>query len=102
MKYVVIERPATGTLAIMKRKMSDSRIQELISCGSVEAVGVCQGTVLEILVASDVAEKAAGVTAGEINGTCPNHMTCLAVIGETSAVKEAIQSIQKRLDAQIK
>lgn len=100
MKYAVIERPAAGTLAIMRRKASDKRLQELIDTGAVEAIGICQGTVLEILVASDIAEKAAGVTAGEINGTCPNHMTCMVVIGETSAVKEAVESIRRRLDAQ--
>lgn len=100
MRYAVIERPSEGTLAIVRRKASDSRLRDIIDAGGAEALGICQGTVLEILVTSDVAEKAAGVTAGEINGTCPNHMTCMVVIGETSAVKEAVENVRKRLDAQ--
>lgn len=100
MKYAVIERPAAGTLAIMRRKVSDKRLQAMIDAGGVEAVGICQGSVLEILVASDIVEKTAGVVAGEINGSCPNHMTCMAVIGDTAAVKVAVESVRKRLDAQ--
>ena len=49
---------------------------------------------LEIIVASDVAEKTADVFAGEIDGSCPQHMTCLAVIGKTSAVAAAMDAIK--------
>lgn len=100
MKYAIIERPSAGTLAIMHRKATDKRIQEIVDAKAAEAIGICQGTVLEILVASDIAEKSAGVTAGEINGTCPNHMTCLAVIGDTASVKAAIDSIKSKLSTE--
>lgn len=102
MKYALIERPSSGTLNILRRKTMDERLQEIIDSGNAEALGICQGTVLEILVASDVAEKTAGVVATEVNGTCPNHMTCLAVTGDTSAVKAAMDGIRNCLDAQPK
>ena len=55
------------------------------------------GSVLEVVVASDVAEKRGDVVAGELNGTCPNHITCLVVVGSTSAVKAAMDAIQLKL-----
>jgi hypothetical protein len=63
----------------------------------VEAVGICQGSVMDILVASDVAEKAAGVASGEINGSCPQHMTCLIVVGDTGSVRAAMEAVKESM-----
>lgn len=101
MKYTVIERPSEGTVNIIRRKAFDERIKKRLDEFSGETLGICQGTVLEILVASDAAEKTAGVVSGEVNGTCPNHMTCLAILGETSAVKAAIEGIKRRMEESV-
>lgn len=94
MKYAVIQRPSTATLGLLQRRATDPQLQARLKTGTVEAVGICQGSVLEVLVASDAAEKAADVVAGELHGSCPQHMTCLAVLGDTAAVKEALQAIR--------
>ncbi|MCR4891814.1 MAG: BMC domain-containing protein [Lachnospiraceae bacterium] len=100
MKYAIIDRPAAGTLQIIKRKAFDKRMQDMIdNSPRIESLGICQGSVLEVVVASDVAEKASDVLAGELNGTCPNHITCLVVMGSTAAVKSAMDSIRREMDA---
>ncbi len=94
MKYAIIDRPSQGTKNIIARKAFDKRMQDAVLNTKVEAIGICQGMVLEIVVASDVAEKAADVLAGELNGSCPNHMTCLVFLGTTMAVKAAMNAIK--------
>ena len=51
-----------------------------------------------MLVASDIAEKAAGVTVEDIKGNCPQHMLVLAILGDTSSVEAAIMQIKKELN----
>ena len=100
MKYSIIDRPSMGAKNIVKRKCFDKRMQEAVD-SNIESMGICQGQVLEIVVASDIAEKRGDVLAGELNGTCPNHMTCLVVIGTTAAVKAAMKAIEAELNDRI-
>ncbi|MEE0741099.1 MAG: BMC domain protein [Emergencia sp.] len=99
MKFATIHRPSKSTLSLLKRKIYDEEMRDVLTCESVESVGICQGTVVEIIVASDIAEKTSNVLAGEINGSCPQHMTCLAVVGSTAAVMAAIEAIKGRLES---
>ena len=94
MKVAAIHRPSAATLSIIGRKVYDPAIREVLTSGGAESIGICQGTVLEIIVASDISEKTADVMAGELNGSCPQHMTCLVVVGKTSAVTAAIETIK--------
>lgn len=98
MKFTNIHRPSQGTLNIVKRKTYDKNILNMVEHDEVESLGICQGSVIEIIKASDIAEKAANVISFEINGSCPQHMTCLAIIGKTSAVMKAIDAIKASLD----
>lgn len=94
MKCAAIHRPSESTLSMIKRKSYDKALHDAIEAGMAESIGICQGSVLEIIVASDIAEKTSNVLSGEINGSCPQHMTCLAVIGKTSAVVAALDAIK--------
>lgn len=94
MKTAIIHRPYDSTLNMIKRKSYDMQIQEAIKEGKAESIGICQGSVLEIIVASDIAEKTSDVIVGEINGSCPQHMTCLVIVGKTSAVMAAVEAIK--------
>lgn len=47
--------------------------------------------------ASDLAQKASDVEVFEINGNCPQHLTCLAILGTAAAVDEAVKRIQSEL-----
>lgn len=57
MKVAAIHRPSAATLSIIGRKVYDPAIREVLTSGGAESIGICQGTVLEIIVASDIAEK---------------------------------------------
>ena len=65
----------------------------------VDAVGLVQGRMIEMLVAADIAEKATGVTVEDIKGSCPQNMILLAILGDTASVEEAIQKIDRQLRA---
>ena len=45
----------------------------------------------------DLAQKASDVEVFEINGNCPQHLTCLAILGTAAAVDEAVKRIQSEL-----
>lgn len=94
MKSATIHRPSEAALSIIARKAQDKSIREAIQSGQIESIGICQGSVLEIIVASDIAEKTSDVMAGEISGSCPQHMTSLVVLGKTSAVTAAVDAIK--------
>lgn len=59
------------------------------------AVGLIQGKLTEIFVASDIAEKVSDVMVEEISGTCPQHFTMIAIFGDTSSVETAVNAISK-------
>ncbi|WP_300472358.1 BMC domain-containing protein [Breoghania sp.] len=55
-----------------------------------------QSNITDLFYFSDIAMKAADVFTVEIYGTCPQHVTSLAVLGEISAVKTAMETIEAR------
>lgn len=101
MKYAMIKRPSDMVIKILRRKSFDKSILEKLENTTVDAIGMCQGTVIEIMVAGDIAEKTADVLVCEINGSCPQHITCLAVIGSISAVDAAMEAIKASVDENV-
>ena len=55
------------------------------------------GNVCDLIYASDLAQKASDVEVFEISGNCPQHLTCLAILGTAAAVDEAVKRIQSEL-----
>lgn len=47
-----------------------------------------------MIYASDVAQKASNVEVFEVPGSCPQHMTCLGILGDAEAVETAVQRIK--------
>ena len=97
MKCKIIKRPSSAVVSMLRRKMPDAAARQSLEERRIESVGICQGSVLEILVASDIAEKTAGVVVGEVSGSCPQHMTCMAVLGDTGAVRAAMEAVELEL-----
>ena len=96
MDFYIIKSPSRGTIDIlMRRKGSNSK--ELPPYG-VDAVGLLQGRMIEMVVASDIAEKATGVTVEDIKGSCPQNMILLAIFGDTAAVEDAMAEIQRKME----
>lgn len=87
----IIKSPTEGAIDIINRRCG---IKPEFEKGTVEAVGLIQGKVIDMIVAADIAEKSSGVTAFELRGNCPQNMVALAVIGDTASVENAIEKIQ--------
>jgi microcompartment protein CcmL/EutN len=49
---------------------------------------------IDMVAAADIAEKAVGVTVGDIRGSCPQNMVLLAIFGDTASVEAAITQIK--------
>ncbi len=93
-KYRFIKTPTRNTIEIIKRRLvSRDRADEL----DWTAVGLVQCSVADIIYASDVAEKTSDIIALELSGTCPQHITTLALFGETAAVDAALESVKRAL-----
>ncbi|CAJ1177354.1 hypothetical protein FD33_GL000440 [Companilactobacillus paralimentarius DSM 13238 = JCM 10415] len=88
----IIKSPSEGTMAILNRRKG-SGIRDKID--NIDAVGLVQGRLIEMVVASDIAEKAVGVTTEDIRGSCPQNMIMLAIFGDTASVTSAIEEIKK-------
>nr|WP_244991496.1 BMC domain-containing protein [Clostridium senegalense] len=64
---------------------------------SVDAIGLVQGKLIDMIYVADIAEKAVGVTVEDIRGTCPQHMVLLGIFGDTSSVEAAMKEIQLKM-----
>lgn len=52
---------------------------------------------IDMVCAADIAEKAVGVQVFDVKGICPQHMTLLAVFGDTASVSNALAEIENKL-----
>jgi hypothetical protein len=94
MEFQIIKSPSTGTLDILKRRMGTG---VSINTICVDAVGLVQGRMIEMICAADIAEKAVGVTVEDIRGSCPQNMIMIAIFGDTASVESAIEEIKEKL-----
>ena len=90
----ILNSPSKGTMRILQRKVCDDQIKEMLQDEKVRAIGLVQGSVADVIMAADVAEKASNVEISEINGNCPQHITMLGIFGDIAAVNEAINAIK--------
>ena len=95
MEFRIIKSPTPGTMDILMRRMGAGVDKDTIC---VDAVGLVQGRMIEMICAADVAEKAVGVTVQDIRGSCPQNMIMIAIFGDTSSVESAIQEIKRKLE----
>lgn len=98
MKIELINGVSQGTLGIISRKIGDKKIIERIIENEFTAVGLCSGDVVSILIASDIAEKTSDVVVSEVKGNCPQHITCLAILGDVTSVEASLKAIESRLN----
>ena len=92
MDIELIKSPSDGVLKMLQ---SRSLQKDFFDHQAFDAVGLVQGKLHEMMVAADIAEKAASVIVTEIKGTCPQHFTMLALFGDTSSVNEALNRISQ-------
>ncbi|MGR6979973.1 BMC domain-containing protein [Testudinibacter sp. P27/CKL/0425] len=93
MKKRLISAPSQEVLNMMKRRMS-SEARTLVGQQYIDAVGLLMLSIPELYFYADLAAKSANVIVSEITGSCPQHVTTLAILGEISAVKIAMEAIE--------
>ena len=76
MEIRIIKSPSQGTIDILMRRKGSPRSE---TPPSIDAIGLVQGRMIEMVVAADIAEKAVGVTVEDIRGSCPQNMILLAI-----------------------
>ncbi|MDZ5000812.1 BMC domain-containing protein [Clostridium perfringens] len=95
MDFRIIKSPSEGTIDILKRRMGVNCKTDL---NSIDAVGLVQGRMIEMICAADIAEKAVGVTVEDIKGSCPQNMILIAIFGDTASVESAVKEIKIKME----
>lgn len=94
----LIYSPTKSTLEMLKARMP-KRCRDVLEGDSslnISAVGLVQGKVIDMMAAADLADKVAPVFVSELYGLCPQHISMLAIFGDTEAVSSALKSIEER------
>jgi ethanolamine utilization microcompartment shell protein EutS len=99
MDIEIIKSPSKGTIEMLKRR---SYRNDFLKDCRYDTIGIIQGKLSEMLVASDIAEKAADVLVEEIKGICPQHFTLIAVFGDTASVTAALSAVSRELKGKVK
>lgn len=86
----IIKNPTPGTMLIINQRSGAHWDKDFLP----SALGLIQGKMIEMVVASDIAEKTAGVAVTDVRGSCPQNMVLLAIAGETSEVLECLYKIK--------
>lgn len=94
-KIHIMHTVSPGTRDIIRSRIRKDAYQNLFQDNS--SLALLHGDVCDMIYASDVAQKAADVAVFEIPGSCPQHMTCLGILGDVAAVETAVARIQKAL-----
>lgn len=97
----IIKRPSQGAMDILIRRISDQSVKSKINEMNVNAVGLIQGQLADIITASDITEKASNVIVCEITGVCPQHVAMIAVFGDTSSVDTAVKAVDNELKKEV-
>ena len=95
MEWKIIKSPSQGTVDILMRRMGSPVNKE---APRYAAIGLVHGRLIVMIVASDIAEKTAGVVVEDIRGSCPQNLILIAIFGDTASVEAAIESIRKNSD----
>lgn len=89
----IIHAPGNDVLDMLLRRMP-APCRKQIEDIYIDAVGLVQTNIVNVMYLADIAQKAAPVYPVELNGSCPQHIVCLALFGEVSAVETAMHAIE--------
>lgn len=92
----IIKSPAAGAVEMLNRRRP--LLKPAKDKITFDTIGLVQGKLIDMVVAADIAEKAASVHVEEIRGVCPQHFVLLALYGDTSSVEAALKAIGDSLN----
>lgn len=89
----LIRAPRPGTVEMLLRRVVPSA-RKAIEGQRFDAVGLVQTDLASLFYFADMGQKAGNVTAVEITGNCPQHISTIAFFGDTAAVTAALAAVQ--------
>ncbi len=92
-----ITHPGPGVIGILMSRMGAAG-KKTLEVIDFSAVGLVQGRLVDMIYASDIAEKAANVHVFDLKGTCPQHLTMIGIFGDIAAVKAGLDAIRVEED----
>ena len=92
MEYRIIVSPMQETLEIVFSRANNKVDMSKVNTGS---LGLIQGRMIDMIAAADIAQKAVNVTVCDVRGSCPQNMILIAILGDTSAVENAMASVKE-------
>lgn len=95
LSFTIINRPSKSVMTLLKNRIHDKGVKDWLTDGKIEAVGLIQGPLGSIIAAMDVAEKTSDVEVAEINGTCPQHIVLIAIMGDTASVNASMEAVKQ-------
>lgn len=96
MKIRIMNTVSPGTQDIIRSRVRNKDLSRNLFQES-SSLALIHGDVCDMIYASDLAQKASDVSVFEIPGSCPQHMTCLGILGDVAAVETAVNKIKKEL-----
>lgn len=94
-KIRVMKTVSDDTKEIIKKRVRNQELDQLFQKNP--ALALVHSDVCEMIYMSDLACKTSNVKVFEIPGTCPQHMSCLGILGDVAAVESAMQRIEREL-----
>lgn len=88
-----IKSPTDNTVKLLCRRM-DAEVREEAVGKSWGAVGLVQTQLPDLFAMADLADKNANVFVTEIRGICPQHISMIAVFGDTASVEAALDAVK--------
>jgi ethanolamine utilization microcompartment shell protein EutL len=89
----IISHPGPGVFDILMSRMSSGPKKKMVDA-NFSAVGLIQGKLVDMMLAADIAEKAADVQVYDLKGSCPQHLTMIGIFGDIAAVKAGVDAIR--------
>ena len=89
----IINGPGPEVMEMIRRRLPPDLRKELAG-RSFNSIALISANIPGICYFADVAQKAGAVLAAELSGTCPQHVTTLALFGDIAAVQAGVAAIE--------
>lgn len=93
MQIRIINAPEQHLIEMLLRRVTPEA-RTWLAQNPVSSIALFQANIADLYYFSDVAMKAADVYTAEVLGSCPTHVTTVALFGDTSAITAAARAIE--------
>ena len=90
--FRIINAPGQEIMAMLSRRMNVELRKELDN-KRFDCVAFIQADLPSLFYFADIAQKAGSVLVFELNGSCPQHISTLALLGDIGSVNAAVNAI---------